>query len=107
MAQYPSIRYSVRSKIVPMDGLTTARSTNGNLRGRQMWDEQKVKLTMDHPALTRDEIQVLKDHYQAHRLAPFIVDFDGQTYSVIYVMPLTTTPIGAGLWDVVAELEEE
>lgn len=107
MAQYPKIRYSKQSSQVMLDGRPTARASNGKLRYRVMWDSTKWKFTLHHPAVTRAELDSIVSHYTSHRYSNFAMEFNNSTYTVIYTETPKHTPLGADLYEVTVEFEQE
>ena len=106
MAQYPTIRTGLASSIESMDDRRSARSTNGDPRFRVMWDTPKAKITLVHPALTVNEVNLVLEHYLDHRNSTFNVVFEGVTFNAFYSTTPKRSPVGGGLWDVTSELEE-
>ena len=106
MAQYPSIQYTKDSSIELLDGREVYRAGNGKARAHVMWDETKVRLVLQHVAVTLTERDEIVNHYLAHKEEVFPVVFEGAIYNVVYMVTPKMTPLGASLWTVVSEVEE-
>lgn len=88
MSDYPRLRIVRASTADRQGGVQAERATNGALKVRRLWPDEKTDFVIDH-VITRDERTALEAYYQLNKdlaVNLFWPD-DGATYSVCFAGP--------------------
>lgn len=109
METYPNLGQAISSSFTSNSGRVLDRASNGIIRARSYYTENKKTFTVVHSAITSAQKSIIEDFYNANKDIAFlfISMLDNITYTCIFGEDsINFSIIGTGYWNAEVILEQ-